>query len=119
MRDIRNQGIIRVGVRQHRANGKQDWRKIVLALITHKETGLTLRDRKGGRPLVSQDIQANRAIGIDVWVVNLGREADLGGFEWVIVGERDGEKEDAPCIWRITLDHANSSSINAHTQSGW
>ena len=64
---------------------------------------LTLRDRQGGRPLVSQDIQANRAVGVDVWVINLGREADLGGLEWIIGGERNGEEENASSIRRITL----------------
>ena len=59
-------------------------------------------------PLVSQDIHDNRAVGIDVWVVDLGQEADLGGLEWVIGGQRDGEEEDATSIRRITLDHANS-----------
>lgn len=58
--------------------------------------------------MVSQDIQANRAVGVDVWVVDLGREADLGGLEWVIGGERDGEEEDTASIRRVTLDHANS-----------
>jgi hypothetical protein len=58
--------------------------------------------------LVSQDVQANRAVGVDVWVINLGREADLGRLEWIIGGERNGEEENASGIRRITLDQARS-----------
>ena len=58
--------------------------------------------------MLSQDIQANQTVGVDVWVIDLSREADLGRLEWVIVGERNGEEEDAPSIRRITLDHDNS-----------
>ena len=83
-------------------------KEVLLDLIINKKSGrkkLTLRDRQGGRPLVSQDVQANRAVGIDVWVINLGREADLGGLEWIIGGERDGEEENASGIRGITLGH--------------
>jgi hypothetical protein len=45
--------------------------------------------------LVSENVQANRSVGIDVGVVDLGREADLGGLEGVIGGEGDRKEEDA------------------------
>lgn len=65
---------------------------------------LTLRDRKSGRPLISQDIQTDGSIGVDVWVVDLGRKADLGRLEWVIGGESDGKEEDTASVGGVTLD---------------
>ena len=64
---------------------------------------LTLRDGQCRRPLVSQDVETNRTIGIDVRMVNLGREADFGGLEWVVRRERDGQEKNASSIRRITL----------------
>lgn len=51
---------------------------------------LTLRDGQRRRPLISQDVQADRTVGIDVWVVDLSREADLGWLEGIIGGEGNG-----------------------------
>jgi hypothetical protein len=34
--------------------------------------------------LVSQNIETDGAVGVDVRVVDLGREGDLGGFEGVV-----------------------------------
>ena len=85
-------------------------RKILLEfIITQRHRGQTLLDRQRRVPLVFQDIHENRAVVVDVWVVDLGQEADLGGLEWIIGGKCDGEEEDAASIRRITLDHANSS----------
>lgn len=53
--------------------------------------------------MVSQDVETNRTIGIDVRMVNLGREADFGGLEWVVRRERDGQEKNASSIRGITL----------------
>ena len=45
---------------------------------------LTLRNGQGWRPLISQDIETDRAIGVDVRVVDLGGERHLGRLEWVV-----------------------------------
>ena len=50
----------------------------------------TFRDGKGGAPLVSQDIQTDAAIGVDVGVVNSGGEVDLRGLERVVGRKVDG-----------------------------
>jgi hypothetical protein len=50
---------------------------------------LTFRDGQRWRPLIPQDVQTNGAIGIDVGVVDLGREADFGWLEGVIGRETD------------------------------
>jgi len=49
--------------------------------------------------LIPQDVEANRSVGVDVGVVDLGREADLGRLEGVIGGEGDGKEEDASGVW--------------------
>ena len=54
----------------------------------------TFRNGQCWRPLVSKDVEANGAVGIDVWVVDLGRKADFGRFEGVVGGETDREEED-------------------------
>lgn len=55
----------------------------------HRSARRTLRDGQRRRPLVPQDVQADRAIGVDIGVINLGREADLGRLEGIIGGEGD------------------------------
>lgn len=49
--------------------------------------------------MIPQDIQADRAIGIDVGVVNLGRETDLGWLERIIGRESDREEENTASVW--------------------
>jgi len=53
--------------------------------------------------LVPQDIKTDGPIGVDVGVIDLGREADLGRLEGVIDRERDGEEKDTASIRRIPL----------------
>ena len=55
----------------------------------------TFRDGQRWTPLVPQDIETDRAVGVDVRVVDLGREADLGRLEGVVGGEGDREEKDA------------------------
>ncbi len=59
--------------------------------------------------MVPQDVETDRAIRVDVRVVNLGREADLGGFEGVVCGERDRQEEDAAGVRRVTLKSQHES----------
>ena len=78
MRNIRHERVVRVGIRQHRANRQQH-----------------LGDRQRRAPLVPQDVQTDRPVRVDVRVIDLGREADLGRLEGVVGGEGDGEEEHA------------------------
>jgi hypothetical protein len=55
--------------------------------------------------LVPQDIQADTAVGVDVGVIDASGEVDLGGLEWVVGGEVDGEEEDTSRVWRVGLEH--------------
>ena len=51
---------------------------------------ITFRNGQGWTPLVTQDIQANAAVGIDVWVVDAGGKIDFRGLERVVGREVDG-----------------------------
>ena len=57
------------------------------------ETRQTLRDRQRWRPLIPQDVKADGAVRVDVRVVDLRCEADLGRLEGVVCREHDGEEE--------------------------
>ena len=74
--DLRHEGIIRVGIGQEGADGEQH-----------------LGDGEGGRPLVLEDVQANRAIAVDVSMVNFRCEGDLRGLEGVVRWEDDVQEE--------------------------
>ena len=58
----------------------------------------TFRDRQCWTPLVPQDIETDRTVRVDVGVVNLRREADLGRLEGVVGGESDREEEHAASV---------------------
>lgn len=59
----------------------------------------TLGNGERRAPLIPQDIQADRAVAVDVGVVDAGGEVDLRGLEGVVCGEVDGEEEDAAGVW--------------------
>lgn len=63
--------------------------------MTAKTELRTFRNGQRWTPLVPQDIETDRTVRVDVRVVDLGREADLGRLEGVVGGESDGEEEDA------------------------
>ena len=56
---------------------------------------LTFRDGERWRPLISQNIQANATIGIDIWVIDAGCEVNLWWLERVICWESNAEEKDA------------------------
>ena len=58
----------------------------------------TFRDGQRWTPLVPQDIQTDRTVGVDIGVIDLGREADLGRLEGVVGGESDREEEHAASV---------------------
>lgn len=64
---------------------------------------LTLRDGQRWGPLIPQDVQADAAVRVDVWVVDAGGEVDLRWLEWVVCWEVDGEEEDTAGVWRVAL----------------
>jgi len=82
MRNLRHQWIIRIRICQHRADREQDF-----------------GDGERRRPLVTEDVQADAAIGVNVGVVYAGLEVDFGRLEGVVGGEMDAEEEDAVLVW--------------------
>ncbi len=80
--------VVGVGVREQRA----DWEK-------------HLGDGEGGWPLVLKDVQANRAVGIDVWVIDFRLELHLRGLEGVVRRESNVQEEDATRVGRVFRAH--------------
>lgn len=64
---------------------------------------LTLRNGQSRRPLITQDIQTNRPVRIDVRMVDLCRERHLWRLERIIRGEHNGQEEDTTRVRRISL----------------
>jgi hypothetical protein len=65
-------GVIRVGVREHRAYTKED-----------------LADGKSRRPLCLQNIKAYNTCTIDIRMIDLSDEINGGRFEWIIERKED------------------------------
>lgn len=64
--------------------------------------------------MISQNVQTNATVGVDVRVVDLGSEADFGGLEGVIGGEGDGKEKNASCIRRVSLLLNGESRVTSH-----
>jgi hypothetical protein len=74
-----------------------------LDAVAAEEEEATFGDGQGGAPLVTQNVQADAAVGVDVGVVYAGGEVNLGRLERVVGGEVDGEEEDAARVGRVGL----------------
>jgi hypothetical protein len=88
MRDLRHQGIIRVGVCEHRTDGKQHF-----------------GDCQRRAPLVSENVKTDAAVGVDVGVIDPRVEADLRWLEWIVGREVNRQEEHATRVWRVTRTH--------------
>ena len=54
--------------------------------------------------MISENVQTDTAVAVDVGVVDAGGEVDLGRLEGVVCGEVDGEEEDTARVWGVTLE---------------
>jgi len=90
--DLRDEGVVGVGVRKKGANREQH-----------------LSNSKGGRPLILEDVQADAAVGVDVWVVDLRCELEPRGLEGVVLREVDPQLKHAPCVGRFS--RANNGGL--------
>lgn len=86
--NLRDQGIIGIWIGEHGADGEKD-----------------LGDSQGGGPLVTENIQTDGTIGIDIGMVDPSDKVDLWGFKGIIGGKVDREEEDASRVRRITGAH--------------
>ena len=57
---------------------------------------------KGWGPLVLENVQANSAKLVDVWVVDLGSEENLWWHHWVLVWQEQLAVEDASLVWSFS-----------------
>jgi len=77
MCNLWDQRIVGIRVCQHGADGEQNF-----------------RDGQCRAPLVSENVQADASVRVDVWVVDTGGEVNLRWLERVVCREVDGEEED-------------------------
>ena len=68
--------------------------------------------------MVPQDIETDGTICIDVGVIDLGREADLGRFEGIVDWEGDGEEKYTAGIRRLPLVNARFKNQDTD-KTGW
>lgn len=62
--------------------------------------------------MVSQDVQTDAAIRVDVGVVDTSGEVDLWGLEGVVGREVNVEEENASGVWRVALSDVSCCSCN-------
>lgn len=58
--------------------------------------------------MVSQDIQTDAAVRVDIGVVDTRGEVELWGLEGVVGREVNGQEENAAAVWRVTLSEIDS-----------
>lgn len=58
--------------------------------------------------MVSQDIQTDAAVRVDVGVVDTRGEVELWGLEGVVGREGDVQEENAAGVWRVALSKIDS-----------
>jgi len=80
--DLWDERVVRVGICQHGADGEQN-----------------LGDGQGRAPLISQNVQADATIRVDVWVIDPRGEVDLWWLEWVVCWKVDCQEEYAARVW--------------------
>ena len=66
------QGIIGIGISKKRQDGQEH-----------------LGNGKSWRPLLLQDVQADDAAGIHIWMIDLRCKGDLGGLKGIVGGKVD------------------------------
>lgn len=88
MGDLGNKRIVGIGVCEHRANRQENF-----------------GNGQSRTPLVPQDVQADAAVGVDIWVVDASGEVDLGRLEWVVGREVNGEEEDTARVRGFARAH--------------
>lgn len=64
-----------------------------------------LGDGERWAPLVPENVETDAAVAVDVGVVDLGGEGNLGGLEGVVGRESDGEEEDTAGVRGVTGAH--------------
>ena len=58
--------------------------------------------------LTLQDIQADASKAVDVGMVDLGQESDLGRSHGVIIRQEQLEAENATCFEKVLIGHSSN-----------
>lgn len=94
VRDLGNERVVGVGVRQHRADGEKHCDLSDISPFSMEEAVIgTFADGQSWAPLITENVETDAAVGVDVGVVDAGGEVDLGRLEGVVGREVDGEEE--------------------------
>ena len=88
MGNLWHQRVVRVGVSKQRADGQKN-----------------LRNGESWRPLLLEDIKANRTIGVDVGVVDSRGKVDLRGLEGIVGWEMDVQEVNTALEGRFIGSH--------------
>jgi hypothetical protein len=102
MRNFWHQRVVGVGIRQQRTNGQQH-----------------LGDGEGRRPLLLEDVQANGALRIDVWVVYFGLELYFRWLKGVIRREMNGDEKDAAAVGTVCGAHDGRLGKESRKNRWW
>jgi hypothetical protein len=94
MGNLGDQRVVRVRIRQHRADGQKNF-----------------RDGQSRAPLVSQNVQADATVRVDVGVVDAGSEVDLRRLERVVGREVNREEKDTARVWGVAGSHNSSLPV--------
>jgi len=104
--DLGYQRVVGVRVCEHGADGEEHCGLLVIRRYERRDRSWvpaknmhTLGDGERRAPLISQDVQADGSVAVNVGVVDAGGEVDLRRLEGVVCGEVDGEEEDAAGVW--------------------
>lgn len=92
--NFRNQRVVWVRVSQQGTDGEQ-----------------YLGNGQSRAPLLFQNVQANAALAVDIWVVNLCLELHFWGLERVIRREVNHYKEHTTRVWTISRPHDSSLPV--------
>lgn len=113
MCDFWDEGVVWVGVGEHRADGEENYIKRM------REWGYTFGDCEGRGPLITENVETDTTVRVDVGVIDSSCEIYLSvsrvrrgwkgrdyfwWFEGVVCWEMDSEEEDATGVWTITLE---------------
>ena len=58
--------------------------------------------------MVSQDIQTDAAVRVDIGVVDTRGEVELWGLEGVVGREVNSQEENTAAVWRVALSKIDS-----------
>lgn len=112
MRDLGDERVVGVGIGEHGADGQQHCGLLVKWIFEGCRGNCTFRDGERRRPLVSEDVETDAAVGVDVGVIDAGGEVNLWGLERVVGRESNAQEEHAGRVRTIGLwRHSGSATV--------